>query len=71
MRWQDRHNFHSRRSATISIIAGQTFGFRVYTNDNRCGSASVVVSSFDVVPEPATLGLLVFGAMTLLQRKRK
>jgi hypothetical protein len=62
-------------SASFSVLAGQTFGFRVVTADDLWGPAQSTISSFEVaaVPEPGTwaaAALLAGGAGFMRWRKR-
>ena len=66
-------------SASFSVLAGQTFGFRAATTDAGGGSAQSTISSFEApggsaaVPEPGTwaaAALLVGGAGFMRWRKR-
>jgi len=66
-------------SASFSVLAGQTFGFRVVTGDDLWGPAESTISSFEAevaaVPEidPSSLGsvlALVLGSLGLLERRR-
>ena len=61
-------------TSTFNVLAGDSFGFRVYTRDNTSGRASVTISNFSApgpmappptsVPEPSTvLSLLVLGGL--------
>jgi hypothetical protein len=62
-------------SASFSVLAGQTFGFRMVTVDDIYGRAQSTISSFEVaaVPEPGTwaaAALLAGGAAFMRWRKR-
>jgi hypothetical protein len=64
-------------SASFSVLAGQTFGFRVVTSDGLWGPAQSTISSFEApsaaIPEPGTwaaAALLVGGAGFMRWRKR-
>jgi len=54
-------------TSTFNVLAGDSFGFRVFTVDNCCGRGSVTISNFSApapVPEPSTvLSLLVLGGL--------
>jgi hypothetical protein len=61
-------------TSTFNVLAGDSFGFRVYTLDNRFGRGGVTISNFSApgpvappptpVPEPSTvLSLLVLGGL--------
>ncbi len=58
-------------TSTFNVLAGDSFGFRISTNDNLGGRGSVTISSFSApapvpasVPEPSTvLSLLVLGGL--------
>ena len=64
-------------TASFSVLAGQTFGFRVFSVDDTFGPAQSIISSFEVgsaaVPEPGTwaaAALLAGGAAFMRWRKR-
>ena len=60
-------------STSFSVIAGDTFGFYVYTLDGGFGPGIITPSNFsapDSVPEPATL-LLVGGPLILAGLRRR
>jgi len=52
-------------TSTFNVLAGDSFGFLVYTLDNVFGRASVTISNFSApIPEPSTvLSLLVLGGL--------
>jgi hypothetical protein len=54
-------------TSTFNVLAGDSFGFRIFTRDNLFGRASVTISNFSApapVPEPSTvLSLLVLGGL--------
>jgi hypothetical protein len=54
-------------TSTFNVLAGDSFGFRIFTVDNLFGRASVTISNFSApapVPEPSTvLSLLVLGGL--------
>jgi hypothetical protein len=52
-------------TSTFNVLAGDSFGFRIFTDDNRLGPGSVTISNFSApVPEPSTvLSLLVLGGL--------
>jgi hypothetical protein len=59
-------------TSTFNVLAGDSFGFRIFTTDNIFGRASVTISNFSApgpmaptpVPEPSTvLSLLVLGGL--------
>ena len=54
-------------TSTFNVLAGDSFGFRIFTRDNFGGRASVTISNFSApapVPEPSTvLSLLVLGGL--------
>ncbi len=58
-------------TSTFNVLAGDSFGFRIFTRDNSFGRASVTISNFSApapvpasVPEPSTvLSLLVLGGL--------
>ena len=61
-------------TSTFNVLAGDSFGFRIFTIDNTSGRASVTISNFSApgpmappptsVPEPSTvLSLLVLGGL--------
>jgi len=58
------------------ITDGDTYGFDIdfskalFTTDGGAYGAITPFSSFSEVPEPATLGLLGMGALSLLRRKK-
>ena len=49
----------------FNVLAGDSFGFRIFTVDNLFGRASVTISNFSApIPEPSTvLSLLVLGGL--------
>ena len=57
----------SNGTSTFNVLAGDSFGFRIFTRDNVAGRASVTISNFSApapVPEPSTvLSLLVLGGL--------
>jgi hypothetical protein len=64
-------------SASFSVLAGQTFGFRVNSVDDTSGRAQSTISSFEApsaaIPEPGTwaaAALLAGGAAFMRWRKR-
>jgi len=66
-------------SASFSVLAGQTFGFRAFTIDGTGGQGLATITSFEApgggaaVPEPGTwaaAALLVGGAGFMRWRKR-
>ena len=64
-------------TASFSVLAGQTFGFRVNSVDGTFGPAQSIISSFEVgsaaIPEPGTwaaAALLAGGAAFMRWRKR-
>jgi hypothetical protein len=59
-------------TSTFNVLAGDSFGFRIATEDNTFGPGSVTISNFSApgpmaptpVPEPsAVLSLLVLGGL--------
>ena len=52
-------------TSTFNVLAGVSFGFRIFTVDNLFGRASVTISNFSApIPEPSTvLSLLVLGGL--------
>ncbi len=58
-------------TSTFNVLAGDSFGFRISTNDNIAGRGSVTISNFSApapvpasVPEPSTvLSFLVLGGL--------
>ena len=58
-------NSPSNGTSTFNVLAGDSFGFRVYTLDNIFGPGSVTISNFSApIPEPSTvLSLLVLGGL--------
>ncbi|MDB9416628.1 PEP-CTERM sorting domain-containing protein [Microcystis aeruginosa] len=56
-------------TSTFNVLAGDSFGFRIATNENNFGRGSVTISNFSApapapVPEPSTvLSLLVLGGL--------
>lgn len=63
-------------SASFSVLAGQTFGFRVDATDDGFGRAQSTISSFEApsaaIPEPGTwaAAALLAGAAFMRWRKR-
>jgi len=62
-------------SGTFSFIAGlgDVIGFRINTTDGILGQGILDITDFDgpPVPEPATLGLMAFGAAGLFAARRR
>lgn len=65
-------------TASFSVVAGQTFGFRIFSTDDAFGRAQSTISSFEVqgaaIPEPGTwaaAALLVAGGALVSRRRRK
>ncbi len=52
-------------TSTFNVLAGDSFGFRIFTRDNSVGPGSVTISNFSApIPEPSTvLSLLVLGGL--------
>ncbi|TRU81693.1 MAG: PEP-CTERM sorting domain-containing protein [Microcystis novacekii Mn_MB_F_20050700_S1] len=52
-------------TSTFNVLAGDSFGFRIFTGDNTFGRGSVTISNFSApIPEPsAVLSLLVLGGL--------
>ncbi|MBC1194326.1 PEP-CTERM sorting domain-containing protein [Microcystis aeruginosa BLCCF158] len=52
-------------TSTFNVLAGDSFGFSIFTEDNCCGRGSVTISNFSApIPEPSTvLSLLVLGGL--------
>ena len=52
-------------TSTFNVLAGDSFGFRIFTEDNDLGPGSVTISNFSApIPEPSTvLSLLVLGGL--------
>jgi hypothetical protein len=52
-------------TSTFNVLAGDSFGFRIFTTDNIFGPGSVTISNFSApIPEPSTvLSLLVLGGL--------
>jgi hypothetical protein len=52
-------------TSTFNVLAGDSFGFRIFTRDNFLGPGSVTISNFSApIPEPSTvLSLLVLGGL--------
>jgi hypothetical protein len=70
----DNTLFVQNGTSTFNVLAGDSFGFRIFTNDNFSGRGSVTISNFSApgpmappptsVPEPSTvLSLLVLGGL--------
>ena len=61
--------FVQNGTSTFNVLAGDSFGFRIFTRDNLFGRGSVTISNFSApapapVPEPSTvLSLLVLGGL--------
>ena len=58
-------------SMTVNVLAGQTFSFNVFTDDNLFGAASIVISNFIAISLPnlqwtATNGGTIVGVDNLL-----
>ena len=65
-------------SASFSVFAGQTFGFRIFSTDDAYGRAQSTILSFEApgaaIPEPGTwaaAALLVAGGALVRRRRRK
>ncbi len=63
-------------TASFSVLAGQTFGFRVFSVDDTRGPAQSTISSFEVapIPEPGTwaaMAIFAGGAAFAGWRRRK
>ncbi|MFM6321705.1 MAG: PEP-CTERM sorting domain-containing protein [Microcystis panniformis] len=52
-------------TSTFNVLAGDSFGFRIFTTDNISGRGSVTISNFSApIPEPSTvLSLLALGGL--------
>jgi hypothetical protein len=52
-------------TSTFNVLAGDSFGFRIFNYDNAGGRGSVTISNFSApIPEPSTvLSLLVLGGL--------
>ena len=52
-------------TSTFNVLAGDSFGFRIFTSDNIVGPGIVTISNFSApIPEPSTvLSLLVLGGL--------
>lgn len=58
-------NSPSNGTSTFNVLAGDSFGFRIFTSNNFFGRGSVTISNFSApIPEPSTvLSLLVLGGL--------
>lgn len=60
----------------VSVLAGETFAFRMRSIDSTFGSGVVTVSDFQAIPEPGTISLMslstvsLFLTRTIRRRKR-
>jgi hypothetical protein len=61
----DGGGFVQNGTSTFNVLAGDSFGFRIFTRDNIAGRGSVTISNFSApIPEPSTvLSLLVLGGL--------
>ncbi len=58
--------------ASISVLAGQQFGFYVHSLDSAFGRAEFTVQGVEgVIPEPSTLALVSAGLLALVWRRRR
>lgn len=57
-------------SAALGGTAGGIGQYLTFAENNSLGVASLDVDDVNVVPEPATLGLLALGGIALLRRRR-
>ena len=60
-------------SFIISVLAGDTYGMYVFSDDSCCGRADISVTAADATPLPAALPLFAggLGMIGLLARRRK
>jgi hypothetical protein len=57
---------------SITLIAGNVFGFNVHSVDNNFGPGVLTISSFDApVPEGSTLSLFALGALGVMMVMRR
>ncbi len=57
------------QAATVPLAFGDVFGIN-HDFSLTAGDQASVNSDFNIVPEPATMMLLVFGGMSLIRRRR-
>jgi hypothetical protein len=59
-------------SISVPVLAGDTIGFRVHTEDGFFGAGTLTISNFSApVPAPGTLGLAALGGLVIARRRRR
>jgi len=62
----DNDGFATQPGGNVSfgVLAGQTFGFYLSSNDNHFGNATLTISNFMApIPEPASVALMSLGLL--------
>lgn len=63
-------------SESVSVLAGDTFGFRVFSRDGAFGPGVLTISNFSAddagaIPEPSTMLLMVAGLAVVFGARRR
>ncbi len=68
----DESLFTQSGSESFAVMKGDTFGFNIFSDDSKGGSASVTISNFTApVPVPAAAWLFGSGLIGLIGMRRK